>query len=79
MSFELTYDAIAKRIDHSLLGPALSTAELEDGCRLAIALRCGQRLHQADGGGAGIPDYSRAQAWLWGRPSGFRTAGTRRR
>ena len=36
MSFELTYDAIAKRIDHSLLGPALTTAELEDGCRLAI-------------------------------------------
>jgi deoxyribose-phosphate aldolase len=36
MSFELTYDAIAKRIDHSLLGPALSTAELEDGCRLAV-------------------------------------------
>jgi deoxyribose-phosphate aldolase len=36
MSFELTYDAIAKRIDHSLLGPALTTAELEGGCRLAI-------------------------------------------
>ncbi len=35
MSFELTYDAIAKRIDHSLLGPALGKAELEDGCRLA--------------------------------------------
>jgi deoxyribose-phosphate aldolase len=36
MSFSLTYDAIAKRIDHSLLGPALSAAELEDGCRLAV-------------------------------------------
>ena len=36
MSFELTYDAIAKRIDHSLLGPALTTAELEEGCRLAV-------------------------------------------
>ena len=35
MSFVLTYDAIAKRIDHSLLGPALSVAELEEGCRLA--------------------------------------------
>jgi deoxyribose-phosphate aldolase len=35
MSFELTYEAIARRIDHSLLGPALTTAELEDGCRLA--------------------------------------------
>ncbi len=36
MSFVLTYDAIAKRIDHSLLGPALTTAELEEGCRLAV-------------------------------------------
>lgn len=35
MSFVLTYDAIAKRIDHSLLGPTLGTAELEEGCRLA--------------------------------------------
>ena len=35
MSFQLTYDAIAKRIDHSLLGPTFGHAELEDGCRLA--------------------------------------------
>jgi deoxyribose-phosphate aldolase len=35
MSFILTYDAIAKRIDHSLLGPTLGGAELEEGCRLA--------------------------------------------
>ncbi len=35
MGFELTYDAIAKRIDHSLLGPTLTEAELEAGCRLA--------------------------------------------
>ena len=35
MSFILTYDAIAKRIDHSLLSPTLGGAELEDGCRLA--------------------------------------------
>ena len=47
MSFVLTYDAIAKRIDHSLLGPALTTAELEEGCRLAVAVRRGQRVHQA--------------------------------
>jgi len=32
---ELTYNAIAKRIDHSLLGPTLTDAELDDGCRLA--------------------------------------------
>lgn len=32
---ELTYDLIAKRIDHSLLGPTLTDEELEEGCRLA--------------------------------------------
>lgn len=32
---ELTYDAIAKRIDHSLLGPTLTPDELDEGCRLA--------------------------------------------
>jgi deoxyribose-phosphate aldolase len=32
---ELTYDAIAKRIDHSLLGPTLTDTDLEAGCRLA--------------------------------------------
>ena len=31
----LTYDAIARRIDHSLLGPIMTEQELEDGCRLA--------------------------------------------
>ncbi len=31
----LTYETVAKRIDHSLLGPNLATAELEAGCRLA--------------------------------------------
>lgn len=36
MGFELTYEAIAKRIDHSLLGPTLTELELEDGCRLAV-------------------------------------------
>jgi deoxyribose-phosphate aldolase len=35
MSFQLTYEAIAKRIDHSLLPPTLGTVELEEGCRLA--------------------------------------------
>jgi deoxyribose-phosphate aldolase len=32
---ELTYEAIARRIDHSLLGPTLTDAELESGCQLA--------------------------------------------
>ena len=31
----LTYESIAKKIDHSLLGPTLTPAELEEGCRLA--------------------------------------------
>jgi deoxyribose-phosphate aldolase len=31
----LTYEYIAKKIDHSLLGPTLTDAELEEGCRLA--------------------------------------------
>jgi deoxyribose-phosphate aldolase len=36
MGFTLTYDLIAKRIDHSLLGPTLSDRELEEGCELAV-------------------------------------------
>jgi deoxyribose-phosphate aldolase len=36
---ELTYHAIAKRIDHSLLTPTLTDAELEAGCRLAARYR----------------------------------------
>jgi deoxyribose-phosphate aldolase len=35
MSLVLSYDLIAKRIDHSLLGPTLTDAELEEGCNLA--------------------------------------------
>jgi deoxyribose-phosphate aldolase len=35
MSMPLTYDWIAKKIDHSLLGPTLTDAELDAGCRLA--------------------------------------------
>ena len=34
MSF--TYPAIAKMIDHSLLSPTLTAAELESGCKLAV-------------------------------------------
>ena len=36
---ELTYDTIAKRIDHSLLGPTLTDAELEQGCGVAAEYR----------------------------------------
>src|ERR1700752_1232148 len=32
---ELTYETIARRIDHSLLGPTLTLSELEAGCHLA--------------------------------------------
>lgn len=34
---KLTYEAIAKRIDHSLLGPTLTESDLEIGCRMAAA------------------------------------------
>ena len=33
----LTYESIAKRVDHSLLGPTLTESEMEAGCRLAAA------------------------------------------
>jgi deoxyribose-phosphate aldolase len=35
MSLLLTYELIAKRIDHSLLGPTLTDEELQQGCKLA--------------------------------------------
>ena len=35
MSF--TYEQMAKMIDHSLLNPTLTVADLEAGCRLAVA------------------------------------------
>jgi deoxyribose-phosphate aldolase len=36
MPIDYAYQDIAKTIDHSLLNPALSAAELEAGCRLAL-------------------------------------------
>jgi deoxyribose-phosphate aldolase len=39
MGLVLTYEAIAKRLDHSLLGPTLTEPELEAGCRLAAEYR----------------------------------------
>ncbi len=36
---DLTYDAIAKRIDHSLLQPTLTDDDLAEGCRLAARYR----------------------------------------
>jgi deoxyribose-phosphate aldolase len=36
---QLTYEAIAQRIDHSLLGPLLTEAELLEGCRVAARYR----------------------------------------
>src|SRR5512140_2252690 len=35
MSPDYTYSDIAKMIDHSLLNPALTVVELEEGCRVA--------------------------------------------
>jgi len=39
MGLVLNYDLIAKRIDHSLLGPTLTDHELEEGCKLATKYR----------------------------------------
>src|SRR3954447_17119906 len=36
---DLTYETIARRIDHSLLTPTLTDDELEEGCRLAARYR----------------------------------------
>jgi len=36
MDASYTYETVAKMIDHSLLSPALTVAELEDGCALAV-------------------------------------------
>jgi len=33
---DYTYEQIAKMIDHSLLNPAITDAELEEGCRIAL-------------------------------------------
>ena len=35
------YESIAKMIDHSLLNPSLTTAELEEGCKLALRYNTG--------------------------------------
>jgi deoxyribose-phosphate aldolase len=37
MTMDYTYSDIAKMIDHSLLNPTIPAAELEAGCRLALA------------------------------------------
>jgi deoxyribose-phosphate aldolase len=34
-AMKMTYESLAKRVDHSLLGPSLTEAELEQGCRIA--------------------------------------------
>jgi len=37
---DYTYEQIAKMIDHSLLGPGLSDAEMERGCQVALDYDC---------------------------------------
>ncbi len=39
VEFELTYESIAKRIDHSLLLPTMTEEDLIEGCRLAARYR----------------------------------------
>ena len=38
---DYAYNDIAKMIDHSLLNPTLTAAELEAGCRLAVEYNVG--------------------------------------
>ena len=79
MSFQLTYDAIAKRIDHSLLAPTLSHAGARGRLPAGGAVRRGQRLHQALRRGAGRADSQGFGRGGRARPSGSRTAVMRRR
>ena len=56
MSFQLTYDAIAKRIDHSLLASDAHHCGARGRLPAGGAVRRGQRLHQALRRGAGRAD-----------------------
>jgi deoxyribose-phosphate aldolase len=40
MSYDFTYQDIAKMIDHSLLPPSLTDEDLEHGCRIALEYNC---------------------------------------
>src|SRR5438552_6368304 len=57
---DYTYAEIAQMIDHSLLQPTLTDAELEDGCRLA---------REYDVASVCIKPYAVAQATVWLRGS----------
>ena len=75
---QLTYESIAKRIDHSLLGPTLTDAELEDGCRLAAAYGVASVCIKPYAVGARRRDPRRDRAWRSARRSASPTAATPR-
>ena len=74
----MTYDAIAKRIDHSLLGPTLGRRSSKTAAdwqrRYGVASVCIKPYAVP----LGRADLCRARESRWERPSGFRTAVTRR-
>ena len=75
---DFTYAEIAKMIDHSLLQPTLTDAELEQGCLLAReydAPRFASSLTRFPE----LPNCSPARPWPLARPSVFPTAGMQRR
>ena len=71
---ELTYEAIAKRIDHSLLGADADRRRTRRGLPARRAVRGGERLHQAVRGAARGRDPRRAGVSS-GRRSASPTAG----
>ena len=79
MSFILTYDAIAKRIDHSLLGPTLDASRARGRLPAGGPVRRGQRLHQAVRRRAGRADPRRVPGSRSARRSASRTAVMPRR
>ncbi len=73
---EMTYEALAKRIDHSLLPPTLTDARARRGMSTRGALSGGQRVHQTVRACRWPPRSSRARALLSARRSASRTAAT---
>ncbi|MGE3818556.1 MAG: deoxyribose-phosphate aldolase [Isosphaeraceae bacterium] len=65
--FELTYESIAKRIDHSLLLPTMTDQDLAEGCQLAARYQVASVC---------IKPYSVARAAEWLRDSGVHVGTT---
>ena len=71
-----TYAELAKMIDHSLLQPALTDAELEAGCQLAREYDVASVCIKPYCGRSRPPSCWRLRRWPSARPSASRTAAT---